>query len=102
MLLRLSQIRAGVQTRIFVTALALVLMCTCLPLTVFARDDLPKPHVQPGDGDGPAGVQDAVPADNHKHDSIRLWIVPDSQSIDVVVVNVVLWKVFVTLTIARR
>jgi len=99
---RLNQTRAGVSIRIFVTALALVLVCMCFPLTVFAREDLPKPHVQPGDGDGPAGVQDAVPIENHKDDITPLWIVHGCPSAGAIVISVVLWKAIVTLEITRQ
>jgi hypothetical protein len=99
---RLNQFRAGVSTRIFVTALALVLVCTCFPLIVFARDDLPKPHLQPGDGDGPAGVQEAVPIESRSDDMVPLWVVPAYRYAGVVVVNFVFWRVLVTLEITRQ
>jgi hypothetical protein len=50
----------SVFARIAVFVVVLVLAATFMFGDVFARKDLPKPYIQPGDGDGPAGISEVV------------------------------------------
>jgi hypothetical protein len=47
-----------VRVALFVVSLTLTL--TFVVGGVSAREDLPRPYVQPGDGDGPAGISESV------------------------------------------
>jgi hypothetical protein len=102
MLSRLRQIAAGVWIRIFVAALALVLVWVCSPPSLCAREDPPKPHIQPGDGDGPAGVQDAVLMKDHTDDVLPLWFVGECSVVEVIVINVVILKTTIAFKIVVK
>jgi hypothetical protein len=50
----------SVFARVAVFVVGLALAVTLVVGGAYARDDLPKPYIQPGDGDGPAGISESV------------------------------------------
>lgn len=99
-----SRMDAGLFKRALVLALVCVFLCGITVPVVTAATDGRKPYIIPGDGDGPAGVQDAVVTqDRLTSDLLPLYLQLGPMSIGFVTIpgapsKIVIW--FTTSTTA--